>query len=325
MTGNRQSRWAGEVEPADFRRGPFPDLKTGCQMPQRIVIHYPLRLFLFLGCLLSLSEHAQARVIHVNNSVGSDRYNGVFAEAINAETGPVASIGKALRLAGPSDVISIADTGVPYYEALSLVGTRHSGTAQRPFTILGNGATLSGVIAVPETAWQQVGDELWQLKPHRKGLYQLILDSKAVSEVRPAEGQNWTAVPPLPVGTWCAFRGAIYYHAEPRVEPESMNFGIARKSCGITLYGVKNVLVENLKVEHFRVDGVNANDRATDVVLRGVSLVENARSGLTIAGTSLVAVVQCQIERNREYSILLKEAAALVVQETLTDVEPTQE
>ena len=41
------------------------------------------------------------------------------------------------------DIISLADTGVPYYESISLVGTRHSGTGERPFMILGNGATLS--------------------------------------------------------------------------------------------------------------------------------------------------------------------------------------
>lgn len=286
------------------------------------------RRIVFCGLLVATAliqlNEASARTLYVNNRIGSDRFNGVTAEAINRKTGPVASIGRALKLAGPSDIISLADTGVPYYEAISLVGTRHSGTAQKPFTILGNGATLSGAFAVPETAWQQVGTDLWQLKPYRKGHYQLILDGKAVPEVRPQPDEQWTEVPAIPVGSWCAFRGAIYYHAERLVEPESMNFAFAQRMSGITFFSVKNIIVDNLKVEHFRIDGVQASDHATDIVLRGVLIVENGRAGLTVGGTSLVALVGCQIERNRDESILIREAAALVVQDTQIDAEPTQ-
>ena len=284
-----------------------------------------LPAILLSASLLVQSKDATARTLYVNNRVGSDRFNGVAPEAVNRQTGPVATIGRALKLARRSDIISLADTGVPYYESISLVGGRHSGTGERPFMIAGNGATLSGAIAVPETAWQQVGTDFWQLKPYRKGYYQLILDGKAVREVRPQPDENWTEVPKLPEGSWCAFRGAIYYQAERLVEPKSMNFAFAQHGCGITLYAARNVLVDNLRIEHFRVDGVNANDHATDVVLNGVLIVENGRAGLTVAGTSLVAVVGCQIERNRDESILLKEAAALVVQRTQLDAEPTQQ
>ena len=103
-----------------------------------------------------------------------------------------------------------------------------------------------------------------------------------------------------------------------------MRFGIARHSCGITFYGVNNVVVDNLTVQHFRIDGINANDHAKDVVLREVTLIENGRAGLTVSGTSLVALLECRIERNREHSILLKEAAALVVDRTQLDAEPDQ-
>ncbi|MBC8289872.1 MAG: right-handed parallel beta-helix repeat-containing protein [Planctomycetes bacterium] len=290
-----------------------------CLSSQRV-----LPFLVLASTLLAAVEDAAARTFYVNNRLGSDRFNGVAAEAVNRQTGPVATIGRALKLARSSDIISLADTGIPYYESISLVGVRHSGTAARPFTILGNGASLSGAIRVPETAWQQVGTDLWQLKPYRKGHYQLILDGKAVPEVRPQPDEKWTEVPELPVGSWCAFRGAIHYQAERLIEPESMNFAFAQRTTGITFYGVRNVFVDNLKVEHFRIDGANANDRATDVVLSGVLIVENGRAGLTVAGTSLVAVVGCRIERNRDESILLKEAAALVAQETRLDVPPTQ-
>ena len=123
-----------------------------------------LPAILLSASLLAHSKDAAARTLYVNNRVGSDRFNGVAPEAVNRQTGPVATIGRALKLAKRSDIISLADTGVPYYESISLVGTRHSGTGERPFMIVGNGATLSGAIAVPETAWQQVGKDLWKLK-----------------------------------------------------------------------------------------------------------------------------------------------------------------
>lgn len=287
-------------------------------------LHRTLLIVLVVVSVHVASGTTRAATIYVNNRTGSDAYNGIRDEAINEKTGPVKSIRRALKLAGPSAVISVANTGVPYYEAISLVGSKHSGPAQQPFTILGNGATLSGAMAVPETAWQQVGNDLWRLKPYRKGHYQLILDGKAVPELKQAASETWTKVPEVPVGSWCAFKGAIYYHAERLVEPESMRFGIARHSCGITFYGVNNVVVDNLTVQHFRIDGINANDHAKDVVLREVTLIENGRAGLTVAGTSLVALLECRIERNREHSILLKEAAALVVDRTQLDAEPDQ-
>jgi hypothetical protein len=287
-------------------------------------LHRTLLIVLVVVSVHVASGTTRAATIYVNNRTGSDAYNGIRDEAINEKTGPVKSIRRALKLAGPSDVISLANTGVPYYEAISLVGSKHSGPVQQPFTILGNGATLSGAMAVPETAWQQVGNDLWRLNPYRKGHYQLILDGKAVPELKRAASETWTKVPEVPVGSWCAFKGAIYYHAERQVEPESMRFGIARHSCGITFYGVNNVVVDNLTVQHFRIDGINANDHAKDVVLREVTLIENGRAGLTVSGTSLVALLECRIERNREHSILLKEAAALVVDRTQLDAEPDQ-
>lgn len=286
--------------------------------------HRSLVLFLAIVSFLIPSRRTDAGTIYVNNRLGSDAYNGIRAEAITEQTGPVKTIGRALKLAGRSDVISLANTGVPYYESISLVGSKHSGPVQQPFTILGNGATLSGAMAVPETAWQQVGIDLWQLKPYRKGHYQLILDGKAVAEVKRPADKTWTEVPEMPTGNWCVFKGAIYFQAERLADPESMRFGLARHTCGITFYGVNNVVIDNLTIQHFRIDGVNANDHAKDVVLQNVVLTENGRAGLTVAGTSLVAVLQSRIERNREHSILLKEAAALVIDETVLDVEPDQ-
>ena len=288
------------------------------------ISHRSLVLFLAIVSFLIPSRRTDAGTIYVNNRLGSDACNGIRAEAITEQTGPVKTIGRALKLAGRSDVISLANTGVPYYESISLVGSKHSGPVQQPFTILGNGATLSGAMAVPETAWQQVGSDLWQLKPYRKGHYQLILDGKAVSEVKRPAGKTWTEVPEMPPVSWCAFKGAMYFQAERLDDPESMRFGLARQACGITFYGVNNVVIDNLTIQHFRIDGVNASDHAKDVVLQNVVLTENGRAGLTVAGTSLVAVLQSRIERNREHSILLKEAAALVIDETILDVEPDQ-
>ena len=288
----------------------------------------PSSTFLLLILSMPLVRPAadtHAATLYVNNRMGSDRHNGSLQKTINEHSGPVRTIQRALQLAGTSDVISLANTGLPYYESITLCGSRHSGTERYPFTILGNGAVLSGAIGIPETAWQQVGDHLWQLKPYRKGHYQLILNGIAAPEIQRPAQDTWSTVPELPAGSWCAFRGAIYYRSANRTEPESMPFSLAQRSCGLTLYSVRNVLVRDLTIQHFRIDGVNAADQATDVVLTDVQLTENGRSGLTVAGTSLVAVVQTAVKGNRKYSVLLKEAAALVAREAEFDLPPVQQ
>jgi hypothetical protein len=67
---------------------------------------------------------------------------------------------------------------------------------------------------------------------------------------------------------------------------------------GITLYDVIHVLIRNLVVRGYRLDGVNAHDNAMECTLAGLRCEENGRSGFSIGGASRVTIVDCSAAAN---------------------------
>ena len=208
---------------------------------------------------------------------------------------------------------------------MSIVGRRLSGTTDESFRIVGNGAVLSGAHAVPETGWQKAGDDLWSLKPWRKGNYMLVLFGTELTELRPNGGSQWKELPPLEVHQWCSFKGQIYYRSPEREEPHNKPFGFAGEECGISIYGARQVVIEDLTVQHFRLDGISVPDLAKNIELRNVKLVENGRAGLRIGGSAVVTIRRGTIEKNLRHSILVQELGGAEVVESTLDVQPTFE
>lgn len=273
--------------------------------------------------LLTLPASLQAANIYVNNATGADRNDGSAATTVGTFAGPVRTISRAIRLAGPSDVIVLANSGSPYFDEVTLDGRRTSGNAARPFQIEGNGATLSGAMALPYEAWEEVGRDLWKVTPYRKGQYQLVRNGAAVAERRRAADEQWPEVPALNVNQWCVWKGSIYLHSEHNADPREMGYGIAHRQCGITIHNAQHVVISNLTVQHFRIDGISVHDRASDVVLRNVRLVENGRAGVTVAGSSRVKIDGAETVANRSFSMLVQEAAGVAVSNAVFDQEPT--
>ena len=129
-----------------------------------------------------LSDCCTAGVIYVDNRKGSDALNGAFSNLVDIRSGPVRTICRGLQLAANGDTIVLANNGMLYFESIQLVGNRHSGFGKRMFTIIGNGAIIDGAQRVPPAAWMPVAGDLWKLVPWWKGLYQLILDDRPVTE-----------------------------------------------------------------------------------------------------------------------------------------------
>ena len=82
-------------------------------------------------------------------------------------------------------------------------------------------------------------------------------------------------------------------------------------------------MISDLTIQHYRLDGISVHDRTSNIVLRNVTLVENGRAGLTVAGSSTVQVDGAETRANRDFSMLVQEAAAVDVRETVFDTEPT--
>jgi hypothetical protein len=259
------------------------------------------------GVALSLSAAglAAARDWYVDNRFGDDGYDGTIAQTTGPGTGPVFSIRRALDKAQAGDIVHIANYGIPYYESLQLVGPRFSGSGVSPFVIDGNGAVLSGARMVPPEAWKYVGDNVWRFTPRRKAFYQLLQIDKPVPEQR---DPSPAAV--LEAGQWQGRDGSIFFRSPgPGQNPLNLPLAFARDEVGITLLDVEDVIIRNLTIRHFRLDGVNAHDRARHVILENVRLLENGRTGLAVGGTSLVGLKGSQLDGNRLTQVLNAEKA----------------
>lgn len=273
--------------------------------------------------LLNVATSSIAEVYYVNNRTGHDRNDGIVDKPLTVVSGPVRSVSRALELADFGDTIVIANTGKPYYDNLTFQGEKNSGAPERPFRMIGNGATLTGAMVVPPSAWKEAARDVWQVVPFRKGHFQLIRDGQALPEVRPAAGEVWPTLPELQVDQWCVWHGSIYYRCEPLVEPSALNMAIARRTCGITVFSAHDIVISDLTIQHFRLDGVNLHDLASHVELERLTLRENGRAGLAIGGSSTAQISASSVERNRDHSVLIQEAAAIALEDCIVDAAPT--
>ncbi|HUG89625.1 MAG TPA: right-handed parallel beta-helix repeat-containing protein [Planctomycetaceae bacterium] len=303
----------------------------------------PRRSVRRIVCLLGLvtvalpdSPRLHAAILYVDNRQGRDVYDGRSERPIDVASGPLRTIGRALRLAGPGDAIVVANTGVPYTGPVALAGPRNSGFESLPLTIVGNGAVVDGSQAIDRSAWRPVrsrgerrtgaGEDpaerdeangpvaptrLWAMTPWRKGTY-LLLNGDAPLPEHPRP-RNLDGLAALPAGHWTALGGSIYLRLPALEEPGDHPLRLAWEPMGLSLYKVRHVLIRDLTFQHFQVDGVNLHDLCEDVVLDNVRSLQNARAGVTVAGTSSVILRNCELRGNGRHSLLVTEKAGAEV------------
>ena len=271
----------------------------------------------------ALAGSASAENFYVDNLNGRDINDGLTQVPLNALTGPVRSINRALQLAGSGDTISIANTGRPYYESLALVGHRLGGVQHVPFTILGNGATLSGLRQLPRSGWRRVTPELWQVSFTRKGFYRILRNGLSAPEFRPDSQEG--ILESLPPGQWCVWKGSIYFRQDSIVEPPEERFDFAADEVGITLYQVEHVRIVDLKIEHFRLDGIHAQNMCQAIELEGITSRENGRAGLAVGGSSSVMFLAGRLSKNGRHSALITGRGRLEIEASRLDARPTAE
>lgn len=259
------------------------------------------RFSVLVGLLLAVSP-AGARDIFVDNVSGSDASRGMQPRNMPGQVGPVRTLTKALRLARHGDRIVLTANDKPYRESIALVGTRHSGYSFSLFTIEGNGATLDGSEPVPADAWENHAGAVFRFRPRRLGPQQLFLNDRPVEQVfvdRAADGP--AELKPL---QWCQQGGQIYFRVELTKLPEDYPLSFACRQVGITLLHVDRVLIRNLTVQGFQLDGINANNNARRVTIVGVTCRGNGRSGIAVGGASLVNIDGCVLGNNGRAQLL---------------------
>jgi hypothetical protein len=272
---------------------------------RRESIRQGLRVLTVTAAVVTAWPVADAAILYVDNRQGADVYNGHTARPIDIASGPVRTIDRALRLAGPGDTIIIANTGVPYTGPVALAGSQNGGFERLPLTIVGNGAVVDGSQPVHPSAWTRVAPGLWRMTPWRKGTYLLLEGGRPLPEhPRPP---NLDGLADLAEGHWTAYRGSIYLRLPGLEEPVDRVLGLAWEPMGLSLYKVQHVVIRDLTFQHFQVDGVNLHDLCSDVILENVRSIENARAGVTVAGSSAVTLRNCELAGNGRASLLILE------------------
>ena len=273
-------------------------------------------LLALLTLLLMQGRAAEAVTLYVNNLIGSDTASGQAVD-LQGEHGPLQTLTAAAAMAGWGDRIVIANTGTPYREMLCLTGPHHSGSARQPFVIEGNGAVLDGTVAAAPKAWQHVTGDLFAFRPRRLTYQQLFLQGKPLHHVRVSSKADLSQLKPL---EWALYDQKIYFRVEPARLPASYGLRHSGLQTGITLYNLHNLRIENLVLQGFQQEGINAHELVTHCKLVNVECRANGRAGLSVGGASRVTVTRSNFYDNGRVQVRTEGLARL----ELTDCDVSQ-
>jgi len=236
------------------------------------------RFGVMLVFVLILVADVSGADIQVDNVRGDDFRDGGTGRGIDLGQGSLRTIGRALQLAHPGDRIVLTKNDEPYRESLTLQGSRHRGWQLWPLVIDGRGATIDGTSPVPPSAWRFVRKDLFQFDPLIRSTGLLYKDGQPAA--RPASGRH-TALEP---GQGLLEGGLVWFRIENGKLPSSEDLRWTAQTVGITLYDVHDIVIRDLIVQGFALDGINLHDGATNIELTRVSLRGNGRSGLHVGG-----------------------------------------
>lgn len=254
-----------------------------------------------LAALIFCAATAEGRDIFVNNVSGSDLAGQQSLLGVAAGT-PARTIAAALRVALPADRIIVVNTGRPYRESISFVGSRLSGTDYQPFMLVGNGAVLDGSRPIPPDQWRHYENLVFRFKPRMPGNQQLFVSGRPVPYVPAEPGTNLP--PKLKPLQWSLVEGLVYFAVEPSKMPGHYDLSHAAEQTGITLYHVQRVAIVDLVVQGFRVDGIQAANSAREIRLVKVTARGNGRSGIAVDGACQVTLEGCTVGDNRAAQLL---------------------
>lgn len=258
----------------------------------------------FVLVFVLLCACAEGRDVFVDNMAGDDTFTGEKPHGVARadRTGPVRSITRGLQLAEQGDRIVLAANKEPYRESISLVGSSNSGHSFLAFVFEGNGAILDGSAPVPTGAWEHYDGPIFRFHPPRLGHQKLFLNDRPAPQVtvsRLAGGP-----PELEPLQWCLHGGYIYFCVEWGRLPEDYPLTYAEKRTGVTLFHVDNVVISDLTVQGFQLDGINAYNSAREVNIREVKCRGNGRAGIAVGGASLVNLEGCGVGDNGDAQLL---------------------
>ena len=248
--------------------------------------------FALIVLTMTVASLVSARELFVDNVGGSDLHNDFGLATVAPSFGPYRTIARALVAARQGDTIVLTKNDEPYRECISLVGRNHSGTRTFPFRIIGNGATLDGTTQVDRRDWEPLPRNIYRYKRPRFGYATFFAGDKSVAR------QRLEQLSVANTQSWAHQDGYIYLRTEEGKTPADDTFSVSTERVGITLYDVEYVIISDLTIRGYRLDGINANDKANGVELVGISARHNGRSGICVGGSSSVTIGASLCEHN---------------------------
>ena len=217
---------------------------------------------------------ACATTYYADNKTGDDANDGLSAEKAFRT---LAAAVVRLKL---GDVLEISP-GRIYYESLNIVT---SGTPEKPVTVHGNGAVISGLGPVPDSSWKDCGDGLWH-SPNtfqRGALRPRVLD--AAGRMISVVCGTPKSVPPekLKPGESIWNGEGIYLRLPAGQTPVGMGLQGFYRATGVTIAKRNYIVVEDIVAEHFANDGVNVHGCCHGLVFRNITTRWNGDDGFSI-------------------------------------------
>ncbi len=265
-------------------------------------MHFQVAVFLVFCSFFATPRLAYGTDYYVSNVSGDDTRSGT-SEKPDGRQGPFRTIARALRETVKGDRVILENTGMPYRESITIQAAKNSGRLDEPFQLIGNGAVLDGSAPVPEDKWEHVVGDVFRFHPEKTAYQQLFQGDRPLTRKRSESKEAFPKLAPL---EWCLFDRHIYFRVEKDQVPAFYELSYAALPVGITLYEARNVIIRDLVVQGYQLDGINANDSVFRAGFAKVTCRGNGRSGISIGGASRVKLTECQVGNNGDAQLRIE-------------------
>ena len=226
-----------------------------------------MRKFLFSVAFFSMLA-LSAKTVHVDGQNGLDSQDGLSAATAKK------TIAAATSLLGPGDTLWLAP-GQTFYESITFPV---DGTPTQPITVEGNGAIISGLMAVPEDQWQDKGDGLF-FQP-AKIKYGALAPYMVNRDLTPLpRGAKPDTLQP---GQGVCTTDGLYIRCEPGRTPADLGLYVTGRVSGVALSNRSYITVRNLIAEYFSNDGFNIHGYCRGLLFENITGRCNGDDGFSI-------------------------------------------